>query len=128
MLKMKKATRQEKRYLAKHAVNRQTISRESKYDREKRERLQKSIQKTKRMKLEGSDENIVHNTSSLPSNSAEESEKDEPIKIPREQPKKKMVKSGKLGFKTAALATKTNPKKTLKKKKNKVKSAEKTDI
>ena len=52
MLKMKKATRQEKRYLAKHEVKREKISRESKYDREKRERLEKAIEKSKRLKRE----------------------------------------------------------------------------
>lgn len=53
MLKMKKATKQEKRYLAKHEVKRERISRESKYDREKRERRQRAIETTKRIKKEG---------------------------------------------------------------------------
>ena len=121
MLKMKKATRQEKRYLAKHAVNRQTISRESKYDREKRERLQKSIQKTKRIKLEdGSDE--IKDQNSSPPNSDDESEVEKPQKVAVDRPQKRVVNSGKLGFKPAA--TKSNPKKKLKKKTKKVKSAE----
>lgn len=121
MLKMKKATRQEKRYLAKHAVNRQTISRESKYDREKRERLQQSIKKTKRMKLEGGDENKVQN------NLSTDSDGDQPQQTSVERPKKKkIVKSGKLGFKTATAPTKANRKTKLKKKK--VKSAEASDI
>jgi ATP-dependent RNA helicase DDX52/ROK1 len=57
MLKMKKATRQEKRFLAKHEVKRERISRESKYDREKRERLQKAIEKSKRLKREANQTN-----------------------------------------------------------------------
>jgi hypothetical protein len=57
---MKKATRQEKRFLAKHEVKRERISRESKYDREKKERLQKAIEKSKRLKREANQTNGDH--------------------------------------------------------------------
>ena len=128
MLKMKKATRQEKRYLAKHAVNRETISRESKYDRERRERLQRSIAKTKKLKLEGgehADGNKVESSSEKVEVN-EESDEENRIKPERPINKKKApktVKSTKLAFK---VATKVNSKKTLKKK-LKTKSDENSD-
>ena len=50
MLKLKKATRQEKRKLAKHAQSRETISTESKYDKEKRLKLEAMIKGSKNRK------------------------------------------------------------------------------
>merc|ERR1712038_774098 len=50
MLKLKKATRQEKRKLAKSAVKRPSISTESKYDKEKREKLDAMIKGSKNRK------------------------------------------------------------------------------
>ena len=50
MLKLKKATRQEKRKLAKHALSRETISTESKYDKEKRLKLESMIKGSKNRK------------------------------------------------------------------------------
>ena len=47
MLSLKKATRQEKRKLAKQAVKRDAISKESKYDREKRLKLEAMIRGSK---------------------------------------------------------------------------------
>ena len=116
MLKMKKATRQEKRYLAKHAVNRETISRESKYDREKREKLQKAIAKSKKIKLEG---NKGDNDLQKKVNESDEENRVEP-----EKKKKMMIKSSKLGFK---VSTKTNSNGIVKKKKKKAKSAAQKD-
>merc|ERR1739845_292752 len=50
MLKLKKASRQEKRKLAKSAVKRASISTESKYDKEKREKLDAMIKGSKNRK------------------------------------------------------------------------------
>ena len=50
MLKLKRATRQEKRQLAKHALKRETISTESKYDKEKRLKLEAMIRGSKNRK------------------------------------------------------------------------------
>ena len=50
MLKLKKATRQEKRNLAKHALKRETISTESKYDKDKRLKLEDMIRGSKNRK------------------------------------------------------------------------------
>lgn len=50
MLKLKKATRQEKRKLAKHALKRENISTESKYDKEKRMKLEAMIKGSKNRK------------------------------------------------------------------------------
>merc|ERR1712038_1135450 len=50
MLKLKKASRQEKRKLAKSAVKRASISTESKYDKEKREKLDVMIKGSKNRK------------------------------------------------------------------------------
>ena len=50
MLKLKKATRQEKRKLAKSAVKRAAISTESLYDKEKREKLEAMIKGSKNRK------------------------------------------------------------------------------
>merc|ERR1711997_88186 len=47
MLKLKKATRHEKRNLAKRALQRETISTESKYDKEKRKKLEEMIKGSK---------------------------------------------------------------------------------
>ena len=67
MLKLKKATRKEKRKLAKHALKRETISTESKYDKEKRNKLEDMIRGSKNRKRKAeerekkgnkSDENI----------------------------------------------------------------------
>ena len=111
MLKMKKATRQEKRFLAKHAVNRETICRESKYDREKREKLQKAIAKSKKIKLEGKDGG---DDSQKKVNKSDEENGVEPDK---KMKKKVMVKSSKLGFK---VSTKSNSNGVVKKKKKKM--------
>ena len=50
MLKLKKATRHEKRNLAKRALQRETISTESKYDKEKRKKLEEMIKGSKNRK------------------------------------------------------------------------------
>ena len=50
MLKLKKATRQEKRKLAKSAVKRPAISTESLYDKEKRQKLEAMIKGSKNRK------------------------------------------------------------------------------
>ena len=50
MLKLKKASRQEKRKLAKSAVKRAAISTESLYDKEKREKLEAMIKGSKNRK------------------------------------------------------------------------------
>ena len=50
MLKLKKATRHEKRNLAKHAQKRENISTESKYDKEKRKKLEDMIKGSKNRK------------------------------------------------------------------------------
>ncbi len=116
MLKMKKATRQEKRYLAKHAINRETICRETKYDRERRERLQRSIAKTKKLKLEGKEKEEDDKTAESSPEVNEEIDEENQIKSERPIKKKKIpkaVKSAKLAFK---VSTKVNSKKTLKKK------------
>ncbi|TRY63096.1 hypothetical protein TCAL_02027, partial [Tigriopus californicus] len=50
MLKIKKASRQEKRKLAKHAVERESIKRESKFDRSQRIKKEAMIEASKRRK------------------------------------------------------------------------------
>ena len=50
MLKLKKATRQEKRKLAKSAVKRPAISTESLYDKEKRQKLEAMLKGSKNRK------------------------------------------------------------------------------
>ena len=50
MLKLKKATRQEKRKLAKNALKRETISTESKYDKDKRLKLEAMVRGSKNRK------------------------------------------------------------------------------
>ena len=50
MLKLKKPTRQEKRQLAKHALKRESISTESKYDKEKRLKLEAMVRGSKNRK------------------------------------------------------------------------------
>ena len=65
MLKLKKATRKEKRKLAKHALKRETISTESKYDKEKRNKLEDMIRGSKNRKRKADEREKKGNRSNV---------------------------------------------------------------
>jgi len=115
MLKMKKATKQEKRYLAKNEVKRERISRESKYDREKRERKQRAIEKTKRLKKEGKLGQNESFNAGMEDSDQENREFEEDVDKAVKKKKKKVAKS-----KIELSSSDGSPKKKFKKKKKKV--------
>lgn len=88
--------RQEKRYLAKHQINREQISRESQYDREKRLRKELSIARTKKMKKIAKEGQIKSGESGNVEN--ESSENSVQTKSRLKSNRKKLV-----GFKTSKI-------------------------
>jgi hypothetical protein len=82
--------RQEKRYLAKHQIKRDQISRESQYDREKRLRKELSIARTKKMKvkieqLQSGQSEIVQNESNENSVETKSSVQEKKLKSERKK-------------------------------------------
>ena len=109
MLKLKKATRQEKRKLAKSAVKRPSISTESLYDKEKREKLEAMIKGSKNRKRKAEKRAADRKLKS-------DGAKKPKLEVESDQAVKKVKKKKKPAKDTSQQNDKTKQKKKIKKK------------